>query len=377
MDICDLAPLYRLPPPVVTWYIATAAQAEDNATHLEIAWKNGLRELADKAVDAATVDALAAVQQTEDVDSGTRVLVAAGGEIHLDRQLPLPALDSELWVAPLPRLLPLIGWLGAHRPHVVVLTDHEGADVIAYPSTGGMPVAEVSEQTGEWPVHKTGTGGWAAKRFEATVEEGWERSAQRVAALVDDVARRIDPAVVVGSGDEHAIGLLRERLPVALQDSFVAVPGGGRHADGGNAELGRRVAEAVAASAAQDEVETLERFAEARGRNEGAADGIRSSVRALQMAQVDALIVARGMHASERELSYGPAATQLALDDGELSAMAVERPSRTFLVDVAVRAALGTDADVLVVSDDTASAPRDGIGALLRFDVAATRSSAG
>jgi peptide subunit release factor 1 (eRF1) len=267
--------------------------------------------------------------------------------------------------------------MGGQRPHVVVLTDREGADVIAYPATGAEPAKEVSAQTAEWPVHKTGTGGWAAKRFEASVEESWERSAERVATLVDDVAQRVDPAVVVGSGDERAITLLRERLPAALQDAFVTVPGGGRHADGAGDEVSRRVAEAVAARAAQDEVEMLDRFAQARGRGEGAADGVAPVVRALQQAQVDTLLVAPKWHRSDRTAGYGPEVTQLAIDDSELDAMAVESPTRAPLVDVVLRATLGTDAQVVAISEDAESAPRDGMGALLRFESRPSRPTSG
>lgn len=367
MDVHDLASLYRLSQPVVTWYLPSEP-AEDTSAQLETAWKNGLAELTDRGVDEATIEALTEARRTTGEPAGTRVLVAAGGRVHLDEHLPPPLLTAELSVEPLPRLLPLIAWMGGHRPHVVVLTDREGADVIAYPASGTAPVEEVSAQTAEWPVHKTGTGGWAARRFEATVEESWERSAERVATLVDDVARRIDPAVVVGSGDERAITLLREQLPTSLRDAFVAVPGGGRHADGGNEEVGRRVAEAVAARAAQDELDVLERFAAARGRGEGSADGVGAVVRALQQAQVDTLVVTADLHDSDRTLEYGPEPTQVATDVGDLAAMAVDSPQRGRMVDVALRATLATDGGVAVISNGAAEAPRDGIGALLRFD---------
>jgi hypothetical protein len=106
------------------------------------------------------------------------------------------------------------------------------------------------------------TGGWAAKRFEATVEESWECSAERVAMLVDDVVRRPDPAVVAAAGDERAITLPREHLLGAVHERFVGIPGGGRHADGSDGDVSRRVAEAVAESAAYDEAELLGRFAQ-------------------------------------------------------------------------------------------------------------------
>jgi hypothetical protein len=377
MKLQELGPLYRLQGPVVTWYLPTEP-AEDTAQQLEIIWKNGLRDLTEQGVDDATIEALTAVRRTTGEEAGTRVLVAAAGEVHLDEHLQPPLITAELSVGPLPRLLPLVAWMGGHRPHVVVLTDREGADVIAYPATGGQPVKEVSAQTAEWPVHKTGTGGWAAKRFEASVEESWERSAERVATLVDDVARRVDPAVVIGSGDERAITLLRDHLPTHLQETFVTLPGGGRHADGSDEELIRRVAEAVAASAAQEDVEVLERFEQARGRGEGAADGVRPVVSALQKAQVDTLLVApASWRDSDRTLGYGPEPTELAVDDSDLEAMSVDNPEHAPLIDVVLRAAFGTDAGVVAIGESTDAAPRDGLGALLRFDATPERPASG
>jgi hypothetical protein len=46
-------------------------------------------------------------------------------------------------------------------------------------------------------------------------------------------------------------------------------------------------------------------------------------------------------------------------------------------VDVAVRAALGTGANVRVVDPDRRDGPRDGLGGLLRFAAAASRSPGG
>ncbi|HVT22479.1 MAG TPA: Vms1/Ankzf1 family peptidyl-tRNA hydrolase [Mycobacteriales bacterium] len=367
MDLHALAPLYRLTGPVVTWYLPVEP-AEDTAAQREITWKNGLRELRDRQVDEATVAALAAVEAGSGGGAGTRVIVAADGAVQLDEHLPPPPISGELTVGSLPRLLPAISWLGSRRPHVVVLTDREGADVIAYPATGGEPVYEVSAQTAEWPVHKTGIGGWAAKRFDATVEESWERSAERVATLIDDVARKADPALVVGSGDERAITLLQDHLPAGTKQRFVVVPGGGRHRDGGGDEVARQVSAAVAAKAAAEEVDVLGRFGAARGRGEGAVEGVAQVVRALQQAQVATLLVSPGWHGWDRRLAFGPDPAQVAVEPSDLEGLGVDSPASGPLVDVAIRAALGTDADVIVVSADADNAPKDGLGALLRFD---------
>jgi hypothetical protein len=372
MDLSDLAPLYDLSPPVVTAYLDLAPNAPDAATRLDITWKDLVRDLTDQSVPEPTIDAIAAARETEAAGGPTRVLVAADGRVRLDQILPDPPITPAVAVGPLPHLLRFINWRATRRSHVVVLADRVGADIVAYPATGG-PVAEISADTAEWPVHKTGTGGWAARRYETSVEESWERSAKRVAELVERAAHEVNPQVLIGSGDQRAISLLTEQLPDRLRAHLVVVPGGGRHDDGGATEIDRRVAEAVAEQVARDESDVLGKFAEARGRREGAADGVARVVEALQRGQVETLILTQDLDDDQRELPYGPQPTEVATDPAQLSAMGVETAMTAPMVDVLLKAALGSAADVLVVSETDDRAPEGGVGALLRFDLAASR----
>lgn len=369
MDLTDLSSLYDLEAPVVTAYLETPSGVEDAAARLDIVWKDLIRELADRDVDEATRDAVEAAKNNADGAGDTRVLVAARGSVALNRSLRGPALASQVVVGELPHLLPLYGWLATRRPHLVVLADRAGAEISAYPATGEEPVETISAETAQWPIHKTGTGGWAALRFEHSVEESWDRSAKDVAALVERIADATAPALIIGSGDQRALTLLTEHLPSALAERFVAVPGGGRHADGSAEETARRVAEAVAERVARDELDVLERFAEARGRGEGAAEGLQAVVAALQRSQVDTLVLTRGFDDSDRRLGYGDGPTQVAVDDADLDAMGVDRQRHGPVVDVTLRAAVGSGAQVVVVSDDVEQAPAEGIGALLRFEL--------
>jgi peptide subunit release factor 1 (eRF1) len=217
-------------------------------------------------------------------------------------------------------------------------------------------------------VHKTGTGGWAAKRFEASVEESWERSARQVAELVANLAHALGTTIIIASGEPKTLSMLAHELPGDLSETFTTVPGGGRHKDGGEAAVADRVAAAVAAGVARDELAVLERFAAARGRGEGAVEGAADVVEALQQAQVGTLIIASA-HADSSELAwFGPEPTQFALKESDLAAMGVSEVHQGALVDVLLRAAAGSGAAVLTVSDGVDNAPREGIGGLLRFD---------
>jgi hypothetical protein len=93
-------------------------------------------------------------------------------------------------------------------------------------------------------------------------------------------------------------------------------------------------------------------------------------VAALQRSQADTLLMTGGFDSSDRDAGYGAEPTRLAVTDPDLEAMGVE-PRRGPVADVVLRAAVGTGARVVVVSDDVGPAPAKGVGALLRYELSA------
>src|SRR5436190_7614478 len=256
MDFSPLEKIYTADGPFVSAYLDTHEDAEDGAARRETAWKNAARTLIDDGADGATVDAMTQAVLGPRPQGGARVLIASHGHVHLATWLPERRGGADLaLVAELPRLLPLIEARADRIPHVVVLTDRLGADVLAF-TEGDRPIdIKSTGDVAPWPVHKTGTGGWAAKRFDATVEEDWHRGAEQIAALVEKVSRDTQARLVIASGDERAITLLRQHLPHDLADSLAVVPGGGRRADGGDDVLARHVEEVVLEFAAREHSE--------------------------------------------------------------------------------------------------------------------------
>src|SRR3954469_18418296 len=138
MDLSTLSKLYAIDGPFVTIYLATLSDTEDAAEQLETRWKNVTRELAEAGVDAATIAARTAARGSHD-RGGTRVLVAAHGTVHLAISLPQPPAGEQIVTSQLPRLVPLLDAMTQQVPHVVVLADRTGADVLAY-TCGPDPV---------------------------------------------------------------------------------------------------------------------------------------------------------------------------------------------------------------------------------------------
>jgi hypothetical protein len=365
MDLATLQKIYTAQGPFVTIYLDTTSAVEQAAQILETRWKNVLGDLESRGVDAATREALSAARGEHD-GGNTRVLVASHDQVHLATWLPEPPPRDLVAVGPLPHLLPLIDALNLRLPHLVVLADRQGADVLAY-TVGSDPVESASHDSNIWPTHHTGVGGWSSKRYDNTVQNSWEESAREVATLVENVAHDIGAELILASGDSRALSLLESHLGEATRGKFRKLEaGGGRHRDGSDEIIAQHVIEALSDQVAEETLTLLTRFGEERGRGEQACDGVADTVAALRMGQVGTLLLTAELD-PEQAAWFGPEPTHLAVTEQELTSLGVQAPQQAPLTDVLVRAAVGTSAEVRVIAGGVADAPRDGVGALLRF----------
>lgn len=364
MDATTLAKLYAIDGPFVTIYLATPSDVEDASAQLEVRWKNVARELAGAGVDTATIEALTAARG-EHGRGNTRVLVAAHGTVHLAISLPEPPAQEIVTTGQLPRLVPLLDAMTLQVPHVVVLAERTGADVLAY-TTGPEPAESESITTDRFPSRKVHAGGWASRRYDHDVEETWELSARDVAGLVDRVARDVDARVVIASGDERALQLIGQHLPTQLVDRFITVGGGGRARDGSDEVIAAEVLRVLGDTVAADTIELLEEFAEERAQDDRAADGVTATVAALRKGQAATLILTDARDETSSAF-FGPDPVHIALSAQELLDLGVEQPWEAPLDEILVRAALGTGAVVRFVGGGMEQAPTEGVGALLRY----------
>lgn len=175
-------------------------------------------------------------------------------------------------------------------------------------------------------------------------------------------AERVGARLVVVAGDVRAVALLRAHLPEQV-DELVHEVGGGRSPDG---SVDHVAAEAVRLVDTEVGVQTrraLEEI-EAKAAHALAVTGAADVVRALDEARVEVLYVPGGP--AEEPLGwFGDEPVPVALSPATLSDMGVDRSTPAPLVDVCIRAALGTDAGLRVVPSDRALPER--LAALLRW----------
>ncbi len=169
---------------------------------------------------------------------------------------------------------------------------------------------------------------------------------------------------MVAAGDERALTLLQENLPADVADRLVVVAGG-RSPDGSEDIFQQEARVAVELAVNADADALLEKFREERGQDDRAAEGPRATLAALAMAAVDVLLIAADDPDDARTAWFGPEPAQVGTTAADLRGMGVEEPAEGRLVDVAVRAALGTGAGIRVVG--AGAGLEGGIGAILRW----------
>ena len=361
-DTSDLADLVKTPGPFLTLHLTTEADIDNAAQRSEQRWR-AVRDAA--AAQGAPEDVLAAVDpliaDAHLEGQGLAVIATGVGVVHVEHGSREPDRDLVRW-ASLPSLVQVVVWRQESPGYVTVLADRQGADLTGYRREG----PEVHREAGgdDYPIRKPNAGGWSQRRYQERAEHTWERNAADAADQVAKLARRVDARLIVAAGDERAVTMLREALPAELAERLQVVSGG-RSQDGSEQsfEEAARIAVGLAVNADTDAL--LEKFREERGQNDRAVEGVEATLNALAMAAVDVLLLTPEDPDDTRTAWFGADPTQVALREDDLRGLGVEEPSAGRLVDVAVRAALGTGAGIRIV--EPGAGLDGGMGAVLRW----------
>jgi hypothetical protein len=361
-DTSDLVDLAKAVGPFLSLQLTTEAGIDNAAQRSEQRWRSIRDEAAGQGAGEevlAAVDPLVADAHLH--GDGLAVVASAGGVLHVEHLGRAPERDLARW-APVPALLPVVAWRQESPAYVTVLADRAGADLTLH----RRDRPDVSREAGgdDDPLHKPNAGGWSQRRYQERAENTWERNAADAAEQVARLARRGDARLIVAAGDQRALTMLQEALPAELAERLVIVSGG-RSPDGSEDIFQAEAGVAVELAVNADADALLEKFREEIGQDDRAAEGTRATFSALAMAAVDVLLVAADDTDDPRTAWFGPEPTQLGTTPAEVKALGADDATEGRLVDVAVRAALGTGAGIRVVG--AGAGLEGGIGAILRW----------
>ncbi len=372
MHLHWLKPLLGRPAPFTTVYLdATPIDvgAEQEAAER---WKSLRRTIrAADGVPAAVLDEIGerlAVPDGRRTPHG-RVIVADAHGVVVDRLLAAPPAASRVDVGPTPELLPVIRAADESVRLLVAAVDRSGADLTRL-TTGERDRGTMTTVAGGHDdVHKTRDGD-LSRRTQTRAEDSWQRNAEAVARAVDRSMADEPADLVVLTGDQRTMALVKDAVGQSVRERLTEVPGGGRGEGVREEAFKAHLGSVVTAYRARRRGSVLARLAEALGRGDGGVSGLADVVEVLRRGQVAELVVAADAldgPLGARDLSVGPEPLQLATTLAGLDGLGLAGPSRRMHAPAAlVRAALGQDAGVTVAEEGEVSLT-DGVGALLRW----------
>ncbi|MEX2291235.1 MAG: Vms1/Ankzf1 family peptidyl-tRNA hydrolase [Mycobacteriales bacterium] len=365
MQLRDLSDVLAAEGPFVTVHVGAESAVEQAADRYETGWRSLLKQLEEKGVGEPVRQALSAARG-EHAEGEARLLVASvpAAEVLLAEPVSTRPATDLVQIAPLPDLLPLMSDLAARVPHVVVHADRTGADVDAFFDVGTV-AAEVTVRGRTLHLKKVPGGGWAHHRYQHRTENQWRENAKEIRETVSQLAEQVGAELVIGVGDERELIYVREGLPQPWNSRWVELPGG-RSQDGSEQLVLQRIRDTVALHAAADTLSLLADYAQERGQDKRACDGLPDVVQALRKAQVETLLLTTDpdQHSS---LWFGEQPSQLGTSRADVEGLGATTATEGPMIPVLLRAALATGADVQLVPHQSEQAPQSGLGAILRY----------
>jgi hypothetical protein len=365
MRLGFLRPLYAGEGDYASIYLDTSRLGED-AADVALRWKAARQRLADQGAGAATLNALE--QLVTDRARPAPGLAAQGLAVFARREtvvftarLPHPPRREISRYARLPHLMPLLAQYPPQVPQLRVRADRAGGEVMAVRSPGDV-ITERIDGDG-WPVHKTSVGGWSQSRYQRSAEEAWEENAKQLAAEVTAAAAKTGAELIVIAGDIRARSLLLDHLGAPLRDSAVIVD---KEVPADSEVIAEAAERAVRARTDEECRRRLEIFRAQLARGH-AAEGLAETLAALRDRGASDVFVADDPAVSA-DAWVGPGLTDLAVSEGELRERGVDQVVRDRVDAAVVRAVAATAAELRFVPEGERP-PRQGIGALLRYQV--------
>src|SRR5439155_1320841 len=161
----------------------------------ELRWKDLRRELASQGAPPSIMEGIEPFVPDAHLDGACLAVVAnlADGILHVEHGPEAPSTDVAAW-APLPRLVPLLRWRQTLLPHMIVLVDRTGADLIGVARDRADVVRTAEGQDDE--IRKSAPGGWSQRRYQ-------QRAAAQVEVLLVDDRPEDDRTAWFGPEPAH------------------------------------------------------------------------------------------------------------------------------------------------------------------------------
>jgi peptide chain release factor subunit 1 len=285
--------------------------------------------------------------------NGLALFSSSGSDLFEPVVLAAPILEHRLYIADQPHLYPLARVIDEYPPYAVLLADTASARIFVV-AAGAIALKEAVEGT-KTRRHKMG--GWSQARYQRHLENYHLHHAKEIADTLARIVRDEQIQSVIVSGDEVIVPLLKEQFPKELAERIVDSVKLATQAP--EHEIVERTREAMREQDEQSDRERVDALLDAYRAGGLATVGAERTRNALEMGQVDELLIAATTHA----IDPGP----LAKSQRSGSQRKGERTPEERAADELIVKARLTSARIRFIEDAALLAPFGGVGAFLRF----------
>jgi hypothetical protein len=204
--------------PVVTATVDAPESSSKEQYAWDVTWSDAAKTARELGADPATASVLPSGAGDVVAGGGTRVVVAAGGQVLLARWVPFGFAPPSIQVGTLPHLIDVAAAAARRPAHVVVLAAKDNAEVIAYAAgeTGPGQVFSRDRQKDPHPGRPPALHHGERHLTGPEPETGGERNDKYIAGQVADAAASVGAHIVLGAGDQHILDAVSAHLPGTL-----------------------------------------------------------------------------------------------------------------------------------------------------------------
>ncbi len=301
----------------------------------------------------------------EDVErsaNGLVIFACHGAGLFETTQMNAPIDEHWLFIGAVPHLYPLARVNDQYPRYAALLVDTNSARLFVF----GLRVTEAQQEVKNVKTRRTSMGGWSQARYQRHIDNFHQQHMKEVVDVLDRVVREEAINQIVISCDDTAKPLLIEELPKHLSEKVVKiVPMDIRTPEH---EVLQETLEALRANDARTDQEHVEAMIGAWRGGGLAVAGPRETLEALQMGQVEELLITARPDAL-RSNSSVPVATPDPIAVDTSAPHAELDVDRLTLAGELVAKAQAGGARIRFVENPDLLAEVGGVGALLRFKI--------
>jgi peptide subunit release factor 1 (eRF1) len=286
---------------------------------------------------------------------------SGGGEFFEAMQLDVPLPEHWFFLGSVPHLYPLARVIDQYPRYASVLLDTNRARIFVF----GLGSVERQEQVTSEKTRRNSMGGWSQARYQRRADNMHKHHVKDVVEALDKIVQADNIQHILIAGDDVVVPLLREEMPKHLESKIVDVLSLER--DAGEDEIVAATLDVLRQKDAETDAERVQELIGAWQSNGLGVVGPTAALRALQMGQVEELLISGtpdSLRASRLPDDAAPGAVHV-----ETSAVTDANEAQIKLADELVTRAQQTGARVRIIEDVELLREFGGVGALLRFRI--------